>query len=53
MDTEEALPTIYTTEEIQGILQAADPYMRIVIEMGLKLGLREQELMYAKWTDLD
>ena len=27
--------------------------MQIVIEMGLKLGLREQELMYAEWTDLD
>jgi integrase len=50
---EEALPTIYTTEEIRGILRAADPYMRIVIEMGLKLGLREQELTYAEWTDVD
>jgi hypothetical protein len=48
-----ALPAIYTTEEIRAILQAADPYMRIVIEMGLKFGLREQELMYAEWTDLD
>jgi hypothetical protein len=24
--------------------------MRIAIEVGLKLGLREQELMYAEWT---
>lgn len=50
---EQTLPTIYTTDEIRGILEAADPYMRLVIEMGLKLGLREQELMYAEWTDLD
>jgi len=32
------LPTIYTTVEIWEILQVADPYMRIAIEMGLKLG---------------
>ncbi len=49
---EEALPTIYTTDEIRRILSAADDYMRIVIEIGLKLGLREQEIMYAEWTDL-
>jgi hypothetical protein len=35
---EEALPTIYATDEIWEILQVADPYMRIAIEMGLKLG---------------
>jgi hypothetical protein len=35
---EEALPTIYPADEIRGILQTADPYMQIVIEMGLKLG---------------
>lgn len=50
---EEELPTIYTPEELQAILSAADDYMRVVIEMGLKLGLREQEIMYAEWTDLD
>jgi len=32
------LPTIYATDEIWEILQVADPYMRIAIEMGLKLG---------------
>lgn len=50
---EEALPTIYAGEEIRAILKAADPYMHLVIEMGLKLGLRDQELTYAEWTDVD
>lgn len=27
--------------------------MRIVIEMGLKLGLRDQEIVYAEWKDID
>lgn len=27
--------------------------MRVVIELGLKLGLREQEICYAEWTDVD
>lgn len=50
---EEALPTIYTPAEMRGILGAANEYMRIVIGMGLKLGLREQEIMYAEWGDVD
>jgi integrase len=50
---EKALPTIYALGELRTILDAADEYMRIVIEMGLKLGLREQELMYAEWGDVD
>jgi integrase len=52
-DYEKTLPTIYTTSELRSILDAADDYMRLVIEMGLKLGLREQELMYAEWGDVD
>jgi integrase len=50
---EESLPTIYTPSEIRNILDASDEYMRMVIELGLKLGLREQEIMHAEWTDLD
>jgi integrase len=50
---EESLPTIYSGEEIRAILKAADPYMHLVVEMGLKLGLRDQELTYAEWTDID
>ncbi len=50
---EETLPTIYTPVEIGKILEAADDYMRIVIEMGLKLGLRDQEIVHAEWADID
>ena len=50
---EESLPTVYSAEEIRAILKAADQYMRLVIEMGLKLGLRDQEIVYAEWTDID
>jgi integrase len=50
---EKALPTIYSPDEIRAIREAADPYMRVVIDMALKLGLREQELTFAEWDDLD
>lgn len=33
-------------------MAAADPFMRLVVEMGLKLGLREQEITYAEWDDV-
>jgi integrase len=42
------LPTVYSPAEIRGILKAADNYMHLVIEMGLKLGLRDQELTFAR-----
>jgi integrase len=47
------LPTIYTHGEIRAIRQAANDYMKLVIEIGLTLGLRDQEIMYAEWGDLD
>lgn len=50
---ENALPTIYTQDELKAILRAADGSIGIAIEMALKLGLREQELVYAEWMDLD
>jgi integrase len=50
---EAELPTIYSSDDIRSINAAADDYMRLVIEMGLKMGLRDQELMYAEWTDID
>ena len=50
---EKKLPTIYSAAEVKAIRAAADPYMRLVIDMALKLGLREQELVYACWTDID
>lgn len=52
---EETLPTVYRPEEIRSIRQAAqnDTYMALMIDMALKLGLREQELMHAEWEDID
>jgi integrase len=47
------LPTIYTPSEIKSIRDAADPYMRLAINMSLQLGLREQELIYSEWSDID
>jgi integrase len=32
----ETLPTVYTPEEIRSILEDADAYMRLVLELGLK-----------------
>jgi integrase len=50
---EKGLPTIYTPAETTGILKVSDDYMRLVIELGLKLGLREQEITYAEWGDVN
>jgi integrase len=50
---EETLPEIYSPGEIKAALKAADDYMGIVIRMALMLGLREQEIMYAEWSDID
>jgi integrase len=49
---EKTLPTVYTAEEITALLAAADDYMRLVIELGYKCGLREQEMMYLEWPDI-
>jgi integrase len=53
---EESEPTIYNPAELRAILDAADasnPCMGIALRMALMLGLREQELMYAEWADVD
>ena len=49
---EKALPTVYTPQEVGELLQAADEYMRLVIELGLKCGLRELEIVYLEWSDI-
>jgi len=50
---EETEAEIYNPGELKTILEAADGYMGIVIRMALMLGLREQEIAYAEWTDID
>lgn len=47
------LPEVYAPNEITSILVAADGYMRIVISLGLRLGLRDQEIMFATWDNID
>ena len=49
---DETLPTIYTREQIKDILAAADPYMRLVIGLALKCGLRDQEIVHLEWPDI-
>jgi integrase len=52
-----ANPVIYSPQQIDAIREAADEYkddyMRLMIDMGLMLGLRDQELMHACWPDVD
>lgn len=50
---EDKLPTIYTSDQTRGMLAAAEPYMRICILLGLKCGLRDQELMHLEFRDLN
>lgn len=50
---ESELPTMYSQDDIRNIFKAADDYLRLALEMGLKLGLREQEIATAEWSDLD
>jgi integrase len=49
---DETLPTIYTSDEISGVLGAADSYMQLVIGLALKCGLRDQEIMHLEWSDI-
>lgn len=49
---EESLPTVYTAQEVGALLAAADDYMQLVIELGLKCGLRELEIVYLEWPDI-
>ena len=52
---EKALPTVYTGEQINTLLAAtdSDPCMRLAIELGLKCGLRELEIVYLEWPDIN
>ncbi len=45
-------PTIYTKLDNAAVLAVADDYMRLTINIALKLGLREQELSHLEWSDI-
>ena len=49
---EQKKPDAYSPSQLAAIRQAAEPYMRLVIDMALQLGLRERELMFAEWSDV-
>jgi integrase/recombinase XerD len=50
---EEELPTIYSRDEVSTLLADADERMGMVIRMGYLLGLRDQELQYAEFRDIN
>jgi integrase len=50
---EQAIPTIYEGGSIRDLLKFADEHMRLVIEVGRKCGLRDQEIMHLEWTDIN
>lgn len=50
---EQTLPTIYTPDQIGTMLADSNDYTHMVVQMALKLGLRDQELRYAEFTDID
>jgi integrase len=47
------LPDMYTSAHISALLDAAEPYNRILILLGLKCGLRDQELMHVEFSDIN
>jgi integrase len=50
---EKQLPTVYDPGQISALLAKADEYLRLVIELGTKCGLRELEIVYLGWPDID
>jgi integrase len=47
------LPTTNAGDRSAALLEAADPYMRIAILLGLKCGMRDQEMMQAEFEAVD
>jgi integrase len=55
--------TTYTPDEISALLAHSDSidvrsgcpqgYMRVVILMGMQIGLREKEMAYSQWSDIN
>jgi integrase len=50
---EQQLPTVYPSAHMKSLLEKADAFMRIVVLLALKCGLREQELMHLEWADIN
>lgn len=50
---EQQLPTIFNRDEISTLMANASPYLHMMIQLGLKAGLRDQELMHVEFSDID
>lgn len=50
---EEKLPDVYSSEQTRKLLAKAKPYMRICILLGLKCGLRDQEMRHVEFRDVN
>jgi len=50
---EEKLPDVYSSEQTRVLLAKAKPYMRICILLGLKCGLRDQEMQHVEFRDVN
>lgn len=50
---ESTVPEMYSPSELKAILDAADAHMGIALRLALMLGLREQEIVYALWQNID
>jgi integrase len=50
---EQTLPDMYTSAQIAALLAAANPNNRMLILLGLKCGLRDQELMHVEFKDIN
>lgn len=46
-------PEVYSDKEVTKMLEAADPFERVILLTLLYTGLREQELCHLAWDDLD
>lgn len=50
---EKTLPTIYERDALSTIMAVADPRTRLVLGIGVKCGLREQELAHLEFSDIN
>jgi integrase len=50
---EHALPTIYTRAQLRALFRVANPYESMVCNLALKLGLRDQEVQFAEFSDIN
>ncbi|HUZ93612.1 MAG TPA: site-specific integrase [Edaphobacter sp.] len=49
---EMALPTIYSQAQLKALFGIANPYQKMVCNLALKFGLRDQEVQFAEFSDI-